>query len=228
MINKGEHVIIAGQTGSGKSVMLQELLRKATTAPVIVLDSKIDDGFLSLNVSHETLEIFSGGIAAYRKYIKKPVRRLPDYLIIRPPVNEVTDPTVLDEYLQATYNLLRGGCVMAVDELYMIHDGGRAGNGLVSFLTRGRSANKSFYGATQRPRWVSRFCFSEATHYFIFKLMEKADRASLQHIGYSKEKVLDNFHFFYYGVKENKQGYFKPIPFKNFENSNNFKPRGWI
>lgn len=63
-----------------------------------------------------------------------------------------------------------------IDELYTLHTGGRAGEGLTGVLTRGREMKQSFLGLTQRPAWVSRFCFSESDYVIGMDLALKEDR----------------------------------------------------
>lgn len=232
-IKPGDHALAVGQTGSGKSVLLQELIRGATVAPVFILDSKADDGFLTLNRNDETLEIFggyngdSGGIDKFLKFIKGPARKIPDYLVIRPPVIEVTDPDILDEYVGAIHLYFKFPCVIVLDELYMLHKNGRAGPGLSGALTRGRSKGHSIYAATQRPSWISRFCISEMSHYFIFRLMEIDDRKRFSHIGYDKQKMLERYYFFTYNSKTGEGGENPPLEF--IENTTQFEIKGrWL
>ena len=207
----GEHVLCVGQTGSGKSVLLQELIKSATIAPIFILDSKCDDGFLALNRPDEDLEIFDGGILAFSKLIKQPPRKIATYLVIRPPVDEVTDPDILDAYITLIHQYYKGHCIIVIDELYMLHKNGRAGTGLSGALTRGRSKGHSLYGATQRPSWISRFCISEMSHYYIFRLMEVDDRKRFSHVGYDKNKMLDRYHYFNYNSKLGEGGEYPPL-----------------
>jgi energy-coupling factor transporter ATP-binding protein EcfA2 len=210
-IKSGEHVVCVGQTGSGKSVMLQELLKQTTTSPVFVMDSKADEGFLSLPRSDESMMIFDEGLEAFTKFIRQPPRKIPDYVIIRPPLFEVTDPDILDKYILMIHLNFKGKCIICVDELYMLHKNGRCGVGLSGALTRGRSKGHSLYGATQRPSWISRFCISEMSHYFIFRLMEVDDRKRFSHIGYDKTKMLDRYHYFMYNSKTGEGGENPPL-----------------
>lgn len=227
-IKPGEHVVAVGQTGSGKSVMMQALIRAAPVAPVFVMDSKADDGFLTLNRPDETLEIFEGGIDKFLKYIKQPARKIPDYVVIRPPLIEVTDPDTLDDYIGAIHTMFNHKCVIVVDELYMLHKNGRAGPGLSGALTRGRSKGHSLFGATQRPSWISRFCISEMSHYFIFRLMEVDDRKRFAHIGYDKNKMLDRYHYFQYNSKSGEGGEYPPLTLPQVESASSIDKGRWL
>ncbi len=218
-IKAGEHVLCVGQTGSGKSVMLQAIIRALKFAPVFVLDTKFDDGFLNLNLPSESLIVFGGKRGKYAgkslkdfvKYIRQPPRMIDDYVIIRPTLFEVNDPFILDQYILAIHLYFKPKCAIAVDELYMLHKGGRCGPGLTAALTRGRHVGHSLLGATQRPSWISRFCISEVSNYYIFRLMEPDDRKRFQHIGYDKMKIMDRYHYFHYNVPSGEGGEFPPI-----------------
>lgn len=200
-IESGEHCLVVGQTGSGKSVCLQHLIRQSIIAPVFILDSKIDPGFMSLARPDETTVIISGGILEFEKYIKKPVYKMADYIVIRPPTDEIEEPFLMDKYLLLIHNHIKTKCLIVVDELYMIHRNGRSGPGLNAALTRGRSKGHNLLGATQRPAWVSQFCISEPTHYFIFRLLKKEDRARFGHIGFPKNLIIDKFKFYRFNSK---------------------------
>lgn len=227
---KGEHVLIVGQNGSGKSVMLQHLLRQADISPVFVIDSKIDNGFLALARPDESMIIFSDGLYEFAKWIgKTPARKIPDYVIIRPPASEAAEPFVLDKYLELIHAHYRAPCITAIDELYMLHRGGRAGAGLTGMLTRGRSVDHRLYGCSQRPGWISRFCLSEPSHYYVFRLIDVEDRKRLRHIGYDDKKTLDNYHFFEYHVKSGIGEYSEPLDVPDSYLSENVSDSGrWL
>lgn len=69
---------------------------------------------------------------------------------------------------------------LCCDELYTLHSaGGRAGSGLIGWLTRGREYRQSFLGMTQRPVWISRFCYSEADVIIEMDLTAESDRQTV-------------------------------------------------
>lgn len=68
---------------------------------------------------------------------------------------------------------------------------GRAGSGLIALLTRGRSKGISVLMSTQRPAWLSRFCFTEAQKYYIYRLTDRRDSKVLgEYIRVFSKKVL--------------------------------------
>ena len=226
---KGEHAIVIGQNGSGKSYLLQELIRLAEIAPIFILDSKGDNGFLTVSRPDETLTIFSDGIEKFKKFIAQPARKIPEYVVIRPPDAEVTVPEVLDYYVQLIRDNFKRPCVIVIDELYMLHRNGRCGPGIAGALTRGRSRDQRLYGASQRPGWISRFCLSEVNHYYVFRLVDIDDRKRLSFIGLDKSRPLDQFHFYEYHAKSGAGAQHAPLPYRAEIDSVNVTDKGrWI
>lgn len=207
----GQHALIVGQTGSGKTVMLAHILRYSTYSPVFVIDTKIDDEFLSLARRDETIKLYRDGIEGFAAFVR--AKNVPDYVIIRPPASELMDPMTLDAYVHIVHDYYRGPCIIAVDELYMLHNGGRCGPGITAALTRGRSKKHTFIGATQRPAWVSRFCLSEPSLYYVYRLIDVNDRKRLGHIGYSQSKIMPRYHYYTYNTATGEGGDRTPVAF---------------
>jgi DNA helicase HerA-like ATPase len=226
MIKKGQHAIVIGQTGSGKTVCLTELVKRADYAPVFILDSKLDDAFLGCPAPNETVLIYDKGADVFAYWLKRtPARKIPDYVIIRPPVDELSNPELLDSYLFSVYTYLKSPAIFVVDELYMIHRSGRCFDGLTAMFTRGRSKGFSLYGATQRPSWVAGFCFSEPSHYFVYRLMDEKDRKRLSHIGLPNI-VIDKYRYFRYCSDTNEGNIEPPLTAAKFNNQ--IIDNGWL
>lgn len=223
-VRPGERGIIFGQTGSGKSVMLQEQARRATAAPVIVMDTKIDEGFEQLANERERSEIVENQ-RDFKKWLEKPRRKMPDYLIVRPKSDEVTDPDVLDGYAQMAYNLQH--CYFLVDEAYQLHKNGQALPGLVALLTRGRSRKIGVVLCTQRPKWISLFCLTESSKFLVFYLQLADDRARIAEvIPYNRKLNPEKYHFYFYDTQARNSAlrYFAPldIPARNVHDGGDF------
>lgn len=164
-IQPGKRAVIAGQTGSGKTTLACWLLRRS---PLhwLILNPKHTAGYRSLPNS----QVINGfNLKAISKSLEKN-----RYTIVNPGLGETTPETLdlLVEWLHSNYENVGLCC----DELYTMHDGGRAGNGLIGWLTRGRELGQSFIGLTQRPAWISLFCFSESDYLAEMKLNIKKDR----------------------------------------------------
>lgn len=167
-IKIGKRAIISGRTGSGKSTLACWLLNRSiqhwvilnpkwTAAYKALPESLVLDGFKegafnsSLERNRYTIVNFDGK-SANAEYM--------DELI---------------SYIHSRYENV-GLCA---DELFTLHTGGRPGAGLTAWLTQGRELKQSFIGLTQRPAWISRFCFSEADYIIGMDLSLKEDRKRL-------------------------------------------------
>lgn len=165
VIRPGKRATIAGRTGSGKTTLANWLLKRS---PLhwIILNPKHTAGYAALP-GVKTIH----GIKL--KEIEKSISEN-KFTLVNPGIGEAT-PETLDLVIQWLHdNYTNVG--LCCDELYTLHQGGQAGPGLIAWLTRGRELNQSFVGLTQRPAWLSLFCFSEADYLGEMDLMLKKDR----------------------------------------------------
>jgi ABC-type dipeptide/oligopeptide/nickel transport system ATPase component len=173
ILKQGERGLIVGQTGSGKTVGAIHHLRMVP-GQVIIIDTKIEPEFDRIALHKDEISLSVDSRPAMRKAIEKDF----DYLIVRPKIEDLLDPTLLDEYLLDLYYLARGKTVY-VDETYMFHRGTQAGPGAVGLLTRGRSKGITLLSGSQRPAWISRFFLTEAQRYYVYQLADKQDKKRL-------------------------------------------------
>lgn len=148
---QGEHVIIIGDTGSGKTYLESKLLDLRDH--VIVVKTKPDD-------------IKFDGFRKIKKYT--------DLMDLK--TNRFVLDTGFDQGLQRLHitsaiNLAwkQEGWTIAVDETYYWTSVLRLERQLNMLLTQGRSKHLTIVAGMQRPAWVSRFALSQATHAFIFR-----------------------------------------------------------
>ena len=163
-LNVGQRASIVGKTGSGKSTLICHMIEARPTEECIVLDSKGEPLFQKLSDSR----VINGlSLKPDKKSLVHIVRPLP---------GELSDPGIMDNFLEDVYRKSRN-ITIVIDEAYMLHSSaGKAGPGLVSLLTRGRSRGIGTWLGTQRPAWASRFCFTESEHFFVMHLSHPADR----------------------------------------------------
>jgi hypothetical protein len=82
------------------------------------------------------------------------------------PTSVEANPENLDDFIMSLHNGWRN-VGLVCDELYTVHKGnGVAGPGLIGWLTRGRELKQSFLGLTQRPVFISKFCFPASSFHF--------------------------------------------------------------
>lgn len=146
---QGEHVVIIGDTGSGKTYLESKLLQLRDY--VIVLRTKPDDikfaGFVKVD-SHKKLVSLRE-----RKFLLTPRYELQQY-----------------EASKAMEIVWReGGWTFAIDETYYATAILKVERQINKLFTQGRSKKISLVAGMQRPAWVSRFALSQASHAFIFR-----------------------------------------------------------
>lgn len=162
-IPKGKRMTVAGRTGCGKTTLAAHVI-KNSPGVWIVLDTKRDPFFKNYGYH-------------IKQELENPLRIFPWYRKTRSPIivpgsSEAADNDAWIYELHLNYENVG----LQIDELYMVHENGRAGKGLSRWLTQGRALGQSYIGLTQRPAWVSQFCFSEADTLIGFDLNLRDDR----------------------------------------------------
>lgn len=212
LLERGQRGIMIGQTGSGKTIGAIFQLQNAPFDHVIVLDTKGEPAFNKLAREGESIDFYNSCASFVRAWKRKDVA---NYCVVRPAPDEMVDLDYMDSVLLDVYNT-RKPCLVYVDEAYQWHINGRAGPGLVGLLTRGRSLGISTLLSTQRPAWISRFCFSEAQKFYVYKLSDFRDVKTIsEHIpDINKYYIAKRFYFWYFDNAEdmNKAIFYQPVP----------------
>lgn len=238
LLKRGERGLIIGQTGSGKTVGALVHMQATNLYPVIILDTKGEPAFNDIaddgdeETPPEETIIYDDAEKFINQWHKK---RQPEYSIVRPTPQEMGDSANLDSILQRIYDTNKR-CLIYIDEAYQWHVNGRAGAGLIGLLTRGRSKGMSVLLSTQRPAWISRFCFTEAQKFYIYKLSDKRDHKIIsEYIPDFMDKPIAQKHFFhYYDNSQDEKGirYFKPVPYtpkvKTAKNGQSTRGGKWL
>lgn len=202
--DKGQRFIVAGRTGSGKSTLGCWLLMRSPQTWVI------------LNPKHTAAYKSLPGVVVLTKFDEKQIRKeiaRSKYVLLNLSGAQAK-PDYMDEIVAWLHDSFRN-IGLCIDELYTIHIGsGRAGNGLIGWLTRGRELGQSFIGLTQRPVWISRFCFSEADYIVSMDLVLEDDRETLvSHSGQEEylDRLLDH-RWLSYEVATDTLSRYGPVP----------------
>jgi hypothetical protein len=204
-ISIGKRAVIAGQTGSGKSILACWLLNRSP-GHWIILNPKWTtayDGMIGANVIR--------GID-YQKIEKSIVE---NRITIVNPMGHESTPEILDEFVANIHNNYNS-IGLCCDELYTLHSGNaRPGPGLVGWLTRGRELKQSFLGLTQRPSWISKFLFSEADYIGSMRLNLPEDRKKMYEVIGDKtvKEKLAPLKWFWYDVNRDFLRRFAAVPF---------------
>lgn len=227
-LEKGERGLLVGQTGSGKTQNALFQLRNSPVWPVIVFDTKIEDAFFSLPDNGESIDLVQS-LSDLANYAKQSPKHWADYILVRPNVDELLNPDILDAYCRLVYQKF-GACTIYYDELYNWHQNGIPTNGFVGLLTRGRSKGKTILQATQRPGWISRFCFTESQKFYIHNLIDARDRKTLDSMvpDFSTYPAPPKFHFYHFEVGEHDAPVlFAPVPQTKVDSKKIFS-RKWL
>ena len=166
VIKKGEHVFVAGRTGSGKTFLVKKYLENSSL-PVYVLDIK------------KTLKWVQGDNTLYTEKLSEVIASKKKKIIYQPRWEEMEEE-YYDAFFKHVYE--KGDCTLWIDELMGVGNATRFPKFYKACLTRGRELGISVWSCTQRPATIPIISMSEATHLFIFNLAMKKDRERIAEI----------------------------------------------
>lgn len=188
---QGDRALVVGQTGQGKTEFVCWLLERLPASPVVIYDTKGEPKFDRMP---RTTVVRSH--VALVEAVRDPQF---DYIVYRVPPEITSDPEQLDGLLWYHFTNLRG-CDLYIDELFSFTRNGRAGEGLIAFLTQGRSHGFTTIMSVQRPAMISLFPLTESQHFYIFYLPHKDDRSRLGNViaDFEDLPLPPEYHFYYY------------------------------
>jgi ABC-type dipeptide/oligopeptide/nickel transport system ATPase component len=152
---QGEHVIIIGDTGSGKTYLTSKIL--PIRQHVMVLRTKPDDikfaNFRKVDLVRKVGGYFDdNGKKVFRFLLD------PDYDLQQRELSHAFEKAWQE-----------GGWTVAIDETYYATQILKLERQINKLLTQGRSKHITVICGMQRPVFISRFAMSQATHAFIFR-----------------------------------------------------------
>ena len=196
-IGRNQHVFIAGGTGTGKTFLMQYFL-STNEKLTLILDTKGTFEWPHVLPEHKAL---------IRTFAELPQAIADGYkrIIYRPIYQELNDD-YYNQFLMYAYNL--GNCTVGIDEVKQVtHSASESGmvEGYKAILTRGRELGVNVWSASQRPSSIPVVVYSESSHWFIFRLNAKPDRARIaEYTGYEQfENPVTGHDFWYYDADEN-------------------------
>jgi len=181
----GEHMLIVGHTGSGKTHLQFSLLPKWPYTAAF--GTKNNDSTMDRLVE-------SKGYERYNRWIRMSANDHPRR-VIWPPANNLKDMTDLQKKtFEHAMEVIWGeggrpkenpvGWAVAMDEVWWFaHQLGMA-NYIKIYLQQGRSNGISLLGASQRPAFIPTEFYSQSTHLFFFVEKERRNLDRISEIDY--------------------------------------------
>lgn len=177
---EGYHTAILGTTGSGKSTLGAFLISKCPfhVRPQFILDYK-----------HE--EIFARCSRIREIDVRDALPSQPGVYVVRPRPDQEED---VDDWLKRLWE--RGNAGIYFDEGYLVPDKAWLRN----VLAQGRSLGITAITTSQRPTFVPRSVFTEATYISVFRLNDRKDKQRVAEFTPDGmlERRLPDYHSFWY------------------------------
>lgn len=200
--NNTERLVEIGRTGTGKTVAgLWHLSNFSLKSPWVIFNFKDDEHIESI----EKARFVELG------YVPKKHDQGIFVVTVHPSDLRGTSKQrpPLTDYFEKLWERRNVGIM--IDEAWMVGDD----EGFVMCLTQGRSRRIPMIICTQRPAWISRFAFSEASYIQCFDLNDDNDISrveSFMPLSWDDEAPLKPHQSFYYDVSRNELVRMNPVP----------------
>jgi energy-coupling factor transporter ATP-binding protein EcfA2 len=167
---QGEHVTLLGHTGSGKTTLARHLIQKRSHK--LVFATKPRD---------PNIEVFKkDGFHLTRTWPVDP--RIKRNVLFWPKIERTSDigaqAEAIGRCLQSVYRT--GGWCLYFDEVRYITDTLGLQRPLEVIWLQGRALKLSVLAGTQRPAWIPREAYSEASHLFLWRSTNRYDLKRLE------------------------------------------------
>lgn len=197
---EGFHTAILGTTGSGKSTLGAWMISQKPfhIRPEFVIDFKGEEIFQRLNRIREL-------------HVNETLPSSPGLYIIRPRPDQQDE---VEDWFRKLWE--HGNSGLYIDEGYLVPDKAWLRN----LLAQGRSRGITVTITSQRPFYVPRSVFTEASYVAVFRLNDEKDKQRIREFTPNGmlERRLPDYHCFWYSPKHHKADdnipycILKPVP----------------
>lgn len=195
-IKTSDRIAIFGISGGGKSVFAKNWLLPHYDR-YLFWDIKVENDDVVHDIVIRNPEKLEQLIDKYDRILYQP---------------DNAEPEDFDEVCKIVFQHRNNA--IYVDEATRITTPNKIGYWYNTIITQGRSYNVGNITVSQRPNNIHNTIISESLHFFIFKLNLPRDIDKLRDmIGSVVDNIrlLPEFHFIYYSVKDNKAMIFQPV-----------------
>jgi hypothetical protein len=194
--DRRSRTVVIGRTGTGKTVAaLWHLSNYSLVQPWVIFDFKNDEHIDSIeNIQHIDFD-----------YI--PSKKDDGIFCLHPLPSQQAE---VEKYLWKLW--ARENVGVFCDETFMM---GKNNDAFDTLLTQGRSKEVPMILCTQRPVWISRFAFSEASFIQIFDLNDARDIQNIESftpLSWDEESPLQEHESFYYDIAKDTLIRLRPVP----------------
>lgn len=200
--NTSSRTVLIGRTGTGKTVAgLWHLSNQNLEKPWLIYNFKGDEHIESIEKATEVDLNFVPGKRDRGLFVVSPT----PYDL----EGTAKERSRVDKQLLKLWE--RGNVGIFIDETYVLGDS----KALVMCLTQGRSLRIPMILNTQRPVWITRFAFSEASFIQVFDLNDDRDIQTVESfvpLRWDEEIPLQKHQSWYYEIASNKLFRFNPVP----------------
>lgn len=173
--NQGEHVMVNGPTGVGKSTLISRIMPARTY--VVVFVTKVHD------------DTISGQFKGFERIERWPPKATQDKVLLWPKAKKRNDIREIARVQRSTFQdamgrifYERNWCVVFDEQQIICKDLGLEVENKM-FQQQGRSSGLSVVNGNQRPTFIPLVTMSGSTHYFLWQNTLKADLSRLSDIG---------------------------------------------
>lgn len=194
-INASDRIFVTGRTGSGKSVLMKQLLIPQL-ANYVIYDYK-----------HE---IIMPDSIIFEKMADFKLHPNEHAIIYQPQTGEDKE---FDELCRQVFH--RGNNTLVLDELDYHLSATKICKWHDTIMRLGRSKGVGIINCTQRPRICHNNVISQCEHFFMFKLIQPTDKKKMaEFCGEEVMQDIDKYYFWYYNIEADKPILSKPLNLK--------------